>query len=117
MTGEGELVFNPPVTIKAFSTRDPNVRIQTNNKNGLDPEAEIVLLDQYLQAVCALSGDERVQLIYDNYKHRIHGQTSSLLVLGLSTNSRIIQQLLFEKYGPNSKEANTDPVVIIKEDK
>ena len=114
MTGEGTLVFNPPVTIKAFSTRDPDGKsFETNSQNGLNPEDEIALLDQYLQAVCSVFGDPRALQLYLNYKTRVHGQTNSILAGGLTMNAQLVQNMLLQKYGPDSKEANTDPVIVM----
>lgn len=116
MTGEGELVFNPPVTISAFSTRDDS-SIHTNGENKLDSDAMVSLLEQYLNTVCAVWGHPAAMQLWYNYTKTIKGQSDSILAFGMMQNAQIIQKMLVDKFGADSTQANTDPVtMIVKKD-
>lgn len=116
MTGEGELVFNPPTTITAFSTRGENSSIHTNSENKLDANSLVSLLEQYLNAVCVVWGHPAATQLWYNYTNAIKGQSNSILAFGMMQNAKIIQKLLVDRFGADSTEANTDPVTTIEKE-
>lgn len=111
LTGEGDLTFNPPVSLKAFSSRGEAKGFEVTD-GGLSKDDEINLLTQWVKAFAALSGDPRAMAICEIYDTQIHGKKNSELAFGIIQSSNILQSMLVDRYDQNSTAANTDPVTV-----